>query len=65
MSEQLQTIKKYLPDFGLGTPCGFGRSLDRSDRLITDDGSRATNPIEIILDDHRKAVRMLHDMIKH
>jgi hypothetical protein len=65
MGEQLQTIKKYLPDFGLGTPCGFGRSLDRSDRLITDNGSRATNPIEIILDDHRKAVGMLHEMIKH
>jgi hypothetical protein len=52
---QLQAIKKYLPSFGVGAPCGFGRAPDRPGKLITDDGSKATDPIAIILEDHRKA----------
>ncbi len=64
LGEQLRTIKKYLPDFGLASPCGFGRSPDRSDRLVTDDGSKAANPTEIILADHKKAAGMLSDVLK-
>ena len=63
LSAQLKVMKRYLRDFGLGSPCGFGRSADRSDRLITDDGSKAVNPIETILDDHRKAVIALWDVL--
>jgi hypothetical protein len=62
MGDQLRTIRKYLPDFGLASPCGFGRAADRSDRLITDDGSKAANPIDTILDDHRKAVEILREV---
>jgi len=63
LGAQLQTMKKYLADFGLGAPCGFGRAADRPGRLITEDGSKAANPIEIILDDHRKAAAMLREVV--
>jgi hypothetical protein len=66
IGDQLQMIKKYLSDFGLGSPCGFGRAADRStDHLITEDGSKAPNPIEVILKDHRNAVGMLMEVMKH
>jgi len=63
MRDQLRVIRNYLADFGLGSPCGFGRSADRTDRLITDDGSKAANPVEVILDDHRDAVAMLREVL--
>jgi hypothetical protein len=65
LAAQLRTIKKYLPDFGVGAPCGFGRAPDRPGRLITDDGSKASNPIEIILADHKAAAKTLQDVLKH
>ncbi len=65
LSDQLNMMKKYLRDFGIGSPCGFGRAADRStDHLITEDGSKAANPIEVILNDHRNAVAMLADVLK-
>jgi hypothetical protein len=60
---QVETMKKYLSDFGLGAPCGFGRAPDRPGRLITDDGSKAADPIAIILADHKKAVGVLKDVL--
>jgi hypothetical protein len=56
-------MKKYLSDFGLGAPCGFGRSPDRPGRLITDDGSKAADPVAIILQDHEKAVAVLKEVM--
>jgi hypothetical protein len=61
---QLETIKKYLPKFGIGAPCGFGRSPDRPGRLITDDGSKAADPIAIILEDHRNAEGVLQQVLR-
>ena len=63
LKAQVQTMKKYLPDFGLGAPCGFGRSPDRPGRLITDDGSKAADPVAIILQDHKKAVAVLKEVM--
>jgi hypothetical protein len=63
MRGQLEAIKRYLSRFGVSSPCGFGRAPDRPGRLITDDGSKAANPIDIILDDHRKAAALLRDAI--
>src|SRR5262249_37529902 len=61
---QLNMMKKYLPDFGIGSPCGFGRAADRTtDHHTTADGSKAANPIEVILDVHRNAVKMLADVL--
>jgi hypothetical protein len=48
-----------------GSGRSVGRAADRSDRLITDDGSKAADPIQVILDDHRKAAEMLREVMKH
>ena len=61
---QLETIKKYLPSFGIGAPCGFGRAPDRPGKLITDDGSKAADPIAIILEDHKKAAHILGEVLR-
>lgn len=64
MKAQLETVKRYIPEFGLGAPCGFGRTPERPGRLLTDEGD-APPPeiIQTILDDHRHAVEILHDVI--
>ena len=61
---QLETMKKYLPQFGVGAPCGFGRTPDRPGQLITDDGSKPRSPIDVMLDDHRKAVGTLKEVMR-
>ena len=60
---QLRTMKKYLPQFGIGAPCGFGRTQDRPGHLLADDGSKPRSPIDVVLDDHRKAVATLKDVM--
>ena len=64
MRAQLEAVKRYIPDFGLGAPCGFGRAPERPGRLLTDEGD-APPPdiIRVILDDHKKALEILHDVL--
>ncbi len=58
---QLETVRKYLPDFGLAAPCGFGRAPERPGRLLADEGSEPQdNALGIILNDHRHAAALLH-----
>jgi hypothetical protein len=59
MSEQLRTIKKYLPEFGLGGPCGFGRAADHPGKIISEDGKVRPDYIDVILRDHRSALAEL------
>lgn len=56
MEAQLRTIKKYLPEFGIAAPCGFGRAPDRPGRLLTDDGTKVPDYLDIILRDHKAAM---------
>ncbi len=56
MEAQMRTIRKYLPEFGIGAPCGFGRAPDRPGRLLTDDGSRIPDYLDVILRDHKSAM---------
>ena len=37
---QLETMQKYLPEFGIGAPCGFGRAPDRPGRLLSETGQQ-------------------------
>jgi hypothetical protein len=63
--EQILTARKYLPDFGVAAPCGFGRAPERPGRLLTDQGSKApTNYLESVLKDHTTAVEILHDAMR-
>ena len=56
---QLETIRKFLPDFGVSSPCGFGRTADRPGRLLTDDGTKPSNPIDVVIRDHKEQVALL------
>jgi hypothetical protein len=61
---QIETITKFLPDFGVSAPCGFGRTKDRPGRLLTDDGAKPSNPIDIVVRDHKAQVSMLNEILK-
>ena len=60
---QIETIKKFLPQFGVSAPCGFGRAADRPGRLLADDGSKPPNPIDVIIDDHKHHVALLKELM--
>ena len=47
---RLEIAKDYLPKFGLAAPCGLGRH----------------QPAEVrgLLDDHRRAIEILHEMLR-
>ena len=53
---QLNTVRKFVPDFGLAAPCGFGRAPERPGRLLAAEGSDPQGAaLSIILGDHRRA----------
>jgi hypothetical protein len=64
MRRQLEAIRAYIPDFGLAAPCGFGRAPERPGRLLSEQGDGPPpDYIQIILDDHKKAVETLHEVL--
>lgn len=59
-SAQIDTVGRYLPDFGLAAPCGFGRAPERPGRLLADEGTEPhPNTLDIIVGDHRRAAALL------
>ena len=61
---QMACIKKFLPEFGLAAPCGFGRAPERPGKLLTESGGDETpDYIEAILQDHANAVEVLHEVM--
>ena len=64
MREQIRTARKYIADFGIAAPCGFGRAPARPGRLLTDEGSNVpANYLDTIINDHLAAVDILHEEI--
>ena len=64
MRAQLEMVNKYLPNFGLAAPCGFGRVPERPGRMLTDEGDGAPpDYMRIILEDHRRAVDLLDEVL--
>jgi hypothetical protein len=62
--EQIQAARKYLPDFGVAAPCGFGRAPERPGRLLTDEGSTAPKDyLDELLKDHMAGVEALHEVM--
>ena len=60
---QLNSAWKYLREFGLAAPCGFGRAPERPGRLLTESGSAAPpDYMRIILEDHLGAVSLLREV---
>ena len=65
MRAQLDTVRKYLPDFGLAAPCGFGRVPERPGRLLTEEGDDAPpDYMRIIVEDHQRAVDVLGEVLR-
>jgi hypothetical protein len=63
LRRQLAAARKYLPQFGLAAPCGFGRVPERPGRLLTEEGSQVPpDYLGIILRDHLAAIEALHEV---
>lgn len=59
---QLRAARRYLPEFGLAAPCGFGRVPERPGRFLTEAGSDVPPDfLDIILRDHLEAVAALRE----
>ncbi|MBV8118525.1 MAG: hypothetical protein JO081_01130 [Alphaproteobacteria bacterium] len=62
LRRQLAAVRKYLPQFGLAAPCGFGRVPERPGRFLTEEGSEVpTDYLQIIIRDHLAAVEALNE----
>jgi hypothetical protein len=62
---QLELARKYLPDFGVAAPCGFGRTTERPGRLLP--GREPVGPDEMVQEivaDHIAGVQILRDVLK-
>jgi hypothetical protein len=60
---QLGAARKYLKDFGIAAPCGFGRVSERPGKLFA---ARPETPQDVmrgIVDDHVRAVAALRQVI--
>jgi len=65
LRRQLQAARRYLPQFGVAAPCGFGRVPERPDRFLTKEGSEVPpDYLEIILRNHVAAVEQLRELMK-
>jgi len=65
LPRQLRTARKYLPQFGLAAPCGFGRVPERPGRFLTEQGSEVPpDYLGIILSDHHAAVEQLREIME-
>jgi hypothetical protein len=59
LSGQLKAVRKYLPEFGLAAPCGWGRAPERPGRLLSEQDGKIGNPVDIIVRDHKAALDAL------
>jgi hypothetical protein len=63
LQAQIKTMRKYLHEFGLGAPCGWGRAPERPGRLLSEQDGKVTNPVDVIVRDHVAAVEMLREAV--
>jgi hypothetical protein len=64
LRRQLRAARKFLRQFGVSAPCGFGRVPERPGRFLTEQGSEVpSNYLQIILDDHLAAVGQLREVM--
>lgn len=59
VKRQVELAHRYIADFGLAAPCGFGRAPERPGRLLTDDGTVPSDLVQAILDGHIAAAELL------
>ena len=66
LKAQIESIKKFLPEFGLAAPCGFGRAPERPGQLLSENiGNTTEDYIREIISEHAKAVEILGDVMSN
>ena len=66
LKAQIESIKKFLPEFGLAAPCGFGRAPERPGQLLSENiGNTTEDYIREIISEHTKAVEILGDVMSN
>ncbi|MCC6472524.1 MAG: hypothetical protein IT514_02150 [Burkholderiales bacterium] len=64
LARQIQVARRYLPDFGLAAPCGFGRAPERPGSLLAHKGpAPAEQILHGIIEDHLAAVQTLREAL--
>ncbi|MSQ51265.1 MAG: hypothetical protein EXR28_05200 [Betaproteobacteria bacterium] len=64
LRRQLMAAKKFLPDFGIAAPCGFGRAPERPGSLLAQKGPTPADQIlRNIAHDHAAAVKVLREVL--
>jgi hypothetical protein len=64
LRRQLRSARRYLAQFGVAAPCGFGRAPERPGRLLSAEGDRPPDIIDTIVRDHARAVDVLHEVLR-
>lgn len=60
MREQMEMVKRHIPDFGIAAPCGFGRGPGK---MSSQEGLATANAyMDGLITEHLKAVELLHDV---
>ena len=63
LRRQMGLAKKYLGDFGIAAPCGFGRAPERPGSLLSNKGPAPAQAIVgNVIDDHIAAVKVLREV---
>jgi len=63
LRRQLELVRKYLKDFGIAAPCGFGRAPERPGSLLSHKGPAPVETImKNIIEDHVAAVKVLREL---
>ena len=63
LRRQLELSKKYLKDFGIAAPCGFGRARERPGSLLSLKGPAPSDVmLGSIIADHVEAMKMLSEL---
>jgi hypothetical protein len=65
LAAQIETIRRYLPGFGLAAPCGFGRAPERPGRLLSETDGPVRDYVGVILKDHKAAIDLLSRVTEH
>ncbi len=64
LKAQLLAVKKFVPQFGLGAPCGFGRVPERPGHLLNESGGKPLQAyIDAIVADHLRALEVLGEVL--
>jgi hypothetical protein len=64
MKKQMELIAKFVPEFGVAAPCGFGRGPEDMATKSADENRAAKSEfVDVVLDDHVAAAELLRQVL--